>query len=51
LDQRLGLPEGKNSYLLQDWDQHQVVEQPYATVSATLGPNPRFHPIGAHPGT
>jgi hypothetical protein len=36
LDQRLGLPEGKNSYLLQDWDQHQVVQQPYATVSATL---------------
>ena len=36
LDQRLGLPQGKNSYLLQDWDQHQVVENPYATVSATL---------------
>lgn len=36
LDQRLGLPQGKNSYLLQDWDQHQAVEEPYATVSATL---------------
>ena len=36
LDQRLGLPRGKNSYLLQDWDQHQAVEMPYATVSATL---------------
>ena len=36
LDQRLGRPQGKNSYLLQDWDQHQAVEEPYATVSATL---------------
>ena len=36
LDERLGLPRGKNSYLLQDWDQHLAVEMPYATVSATL---------------
>jgi hypothetical protein len=36
LDERLGLPQGKNSYLLQDWDQHLAVEMPYATVSATL---------------
>lgn len=36
LDQRLKLPQGKNSYLLQDWDQHQVVDNPFATVSATL---------------
>ncbi len=36
LDERLGLPEGKNSYLLQDWDQALAVEMPYATVSATL---------------
>jgi hypothetical protein len=36
LDERLGLPQGKNSYLLQDWDQGLAVEMPYATVSATL---------------
>ena len=51
LDQRLKLPQGKNSYLLQDWDQHQVVEKPYATVSATLARILGFAPIGAHPGT
>ena len=36
LDQRLELPEGKFSYLLQDWDQSFAVEKPYAQVSATL---------------
>ncbi len=36
LDERLGLPQGKNSYLLQDWDQMLAVEVPYATVSTTL---------------
>jgi len=36
LDERLGLPQGKNSYLLQDWDQALAVQMPYATVSATL---------------
>jgi len=36
LDERLGLPQGKNSYLLQDWDQALAVEMPYATVGATL---------------
>jgi hypothetical protein len=36
LDERLGLPQGKCSYLLQDWDQHLAVEMPYATVSAAL---------------
>lgn len=36
LDQRLQLPESKFSYLLQDWDQHFAVEQPYAQVSATV---------------
>ena len=36
LDERLGLPQGKNSYLLQDWEQALAVEMPYATVSATL---------------
>ncbi|MGA7979450.1 MAG: ISKra4 family transposase, partial [Chromatiaceae bacterium] len=36
LDERLGLPQGKYSYLLQDWDQHLAVEMPYATVSAAL---------------
>lgn len=36
LDKRLGLPQGKNSYLLQDWDQGLVVEMPYETVSTTV---------------
>jgi hypothetical protein len=36
LDQRLGLPQSKNSYLLQDWDQHLAAEMPYATVSVAL---------------
>ncbi len=36
LDERLGLPRGKNSYLLQDWDQALAVEMPYATVNASL---------------
>ncbi len=36
LDERLQLPQGKNSYLLQDWDQEWVVEMPYATVSTGL---------------
>ncbi len=36
LDERLGLPQGKHSYLLQDWDQHLAVEMPYATVSTAL---------------
>jgi hypothetical protein len=29
LDERLGLPESKFSYLLQDWDQSEVMEQPF----------------------
>ena len=37
LDARLGLPEGKFSYLLQDWDQALAVENPYAQVDAVLG--------------
>ena len=36
LDERLGLPQGKSSYLLQDWEQALVMEMPYATVRATL---------------
>lgn len=36
LDSRLQLPEGKFSYLLQDWDQSLAVESPYAQVTATL---------------
>lgn len=36
LDAHLGLPSGKNSYLLQDWDQFTVVQTPYEEVSATL---------------
>jgi len=36
LDERLGLPQGKSSYLLQDWEQALAMEMPYATVRATL---------------
>ena len=36
LDERLQLPQGKNSYLLQDWDQGLAVEMPYATVDTTV---------------
>ncbi len=36
LDERLQLPQGKNSYLLQDWDQELVVDMPFDTVSTTL---------------
>jgi len=36
LDARLGLPEGKFSYLLQDWDQALAVENPYGQVDAVL---------------
>jgi hypothetical protein len=36
LDTRLGLPAGKFSYLLQDWDQALVVENPYQQVNHVL---------------
>lgn len=36
VDERLGLPESKYSYLLQDWDQSLVVESSYAAVSETI---------------
>ena len=36
LDARLALPESKFSYLLQDWDQMEATEEPYAKVSAFL---------------
>jgi len=36
LDERLQLPPGKLSYLLQDWQQGLVVEMAHTTVSATL---------------
>src|SRR5512144_3057617 len=36
LDSRLGLPAGKFSYLLQDWDQSLVVENPYQQVNHVL---------------
>ena len=36
LDARLGLPEGKLSYLLQDWDQALAVENPYGQVNTVL---------------
>src|SRR5512144_778628 len=36
LDARLGLPVGKFSYLLQDWDQTLVVDNPYQQVNQVL---------------
>jgi hypothetical protein len=36
LDERLQLPPGKNSSLLQEWDQALVVDMPLETVSTTL---------------
>lgn len=36
LDARLDLPEGKFSYLLQDWDQGFAMEQPFGKVSQTV---------------
>jgi hypothetical protein len=36
VDARLALPEGKFSYLLQDWDQNFAMEQPFAKVSQTI---------------
>ncbi len=38
LDARAGLPEGKDSYLLQEWDQRLAVEMPYGQVNAVLEP-------------
>lgn len=38
LDARASLPEGKDSYLLQDWDQRLAVEMPYGQVNAVLEP-------------
>jgi hypothetical protein len=34
---RLALPEGKFSYLLQDWDQNFAMEQPFGKVRQTVG--------------
>ena len=36
LDARLELPESKFSYLLQDWDQSLVMEEPFAKVNSTI---------------
>ncbi len=36
VDARLGLPAGKFSYLLQDWDQSLVMENPYQQVNYVL---------------
>jgi len=36
LDARLGLPEGRCSYVLRDWNQALVIENPYAQVDAVL---------------
>ena len=51
LDKHLGLPQGRHSYLLQDWGQHLAVQVPFATDSKTLSRILDFTPIGAHPGT
>ena len=37
LDRRIGLPESKFSYVLQDWNQALTVEMPYGQASAMLG--------------
>ncbi len=49
LDERLQLPPGKNSYLLQDWDQALAVEMPYDTVSASLARILGFTQLGCSP--
>ncbi len=38
LDAQAGLPAGKDSYLLQEWDQRLAVEMPYGQVNAVLEP-------------
>jgi hypothetical protein len=43
LDQRLQLPSSKFSRLLNDWNQSQVLEAPYAQVNATLARILGFH--------
>jgi len=36
IEARLALPEGKFSYVLQDWDQSFAMEQPFGTVNKTV---------------
>jgi len=54
LDERLGLPQGKHSYLLQDWEQHLATDVPYATVGKTLSRildfTPSVHTLERHQG-
>jgi hypothetical protein len=38
LDARAGLPAGKDSYLLLEWDQRLAVEMPYGQINAVLEP-------------
>ena len=38
LDAQAGLPAGKDSYLLQEWDQRLAMEMPYGQVNAVLEP-------------
>jgi hypothetical protein len=45
VDARLALPESKFSYLLQDFDQHLSMEQPFAQVGQTIE---RILGIGQH---
>jgi hypothetical protein len=44
LDARLGLPAGRCSYLLQDWDQALVVENPCGQVNPVLARIPGLKP-------
>lgn len=52
LDERLGLPQGKHSYRLQDRERHLAAEVPYATVGKTLSRildfTPSVHTLERH---
>jgi len=51
LDARLGLPRDACSYLLQNWNQALVVENPYGQVNAVLGRIlPGLEAVGGQPG-
>jgi hypothetical protein len=38
VDARAGLPDGKDSYLLQNWDQRLAVDMPFEQINAVLEP-------------
>jgi hypothetical protein len=48
LDARAGLPESKDSYLLQDWDQRLAVELPFGQLNAVLEPMLGLNPSVAN---